>query len=182
MERYPRKYYRYGQAQLEMIDAVQEGLISGVFYLFTQLPEKLKPFFKNRGQKRFRKVLSDLQEKGIISLSGDKIKLTKKGKELQKQSEIGKIEISQPKKWDRVWRLISYDIPEKKKRERVWFQRSLKQLDFYKIHESLWVYPFKCEEEVAVIADYLGVNKYVVFMITDHLPKQEKIQKIFGLN
>lgn len=177
-----RRYYRYGQAESELIDAIQCGLILGVIYLFSELPKKLKPFFKNRGQKKFKQTIKRLKEKNIISLSGDKIILTKKGKELQKQIQVRNIEIPKPKQWDRIWRIISYDIPNKKENERGWFRRSLERLNFKKIHESLWIYPFECREEVAILAEHFNVTAHVIIMTTDHLPNQDKMEKCFGLH
>lgn len=176
-----RRYY-YGQTELELIDAIQCGLISSVYYTFFRLPIVLREYFKKQGPKKFEKSIKRLEGKGIVHLSGEIIKLTKKGKELAKMFQLEKITIQSPAKWDKTWRLISYDIPEKLKNERMYFQRSLKKLNFRKIHESLWVYPHECEEEVALIAFNLKVSEYVVHMITNHLPNQEKMEKAFSLN
>lgn len=173
--------YRYGQAQLDMIEAIQGGIIISIHYAVTQLPGVLRNYFKKQGPKRFHQTIKSLEKRGVIHLSGEVIKLTKKGKELAKKFQLEKVTILIPKKWDKIWRLVSYDIPEKLKDERNWFRYSLQRLRFRKIHESLWVYPFECEEEIALIAFNLNVSAHVVYMVTNHLPNQEKMEKSFNL-
>lgn len=45
------------------------------------------------------------------------------------------------RKWERVWRLVSFDIPEKKATLRVWLRNKLRELGFGMLQESLWITP-----------------------------------------
>ena len=45
-------------------------------------------------------------------------------------------------KWDGKWRLIIYDIPEKRKGEREYLRRLLQLLGFGKIQASAWASPY----------------------------------------
>lgn len=183
MENYRKpkeRYSRYGQHQLEMIDAVQEGLLILPSVLIN-LPKSLKDFLRKQGEKKFQRMLKDLEKKGVIFMGGEKIELTKKGKELQAVTNITKIRINKPEKWDHVWRLVSYDIPKQFNKRRDWFRNSLEQLGFRKIHNSLWVHPFECKEEIAVIAQSLEILPHIVFMTTDYLPNEDEIGKKFGI-
>lgn len=177
-----KSYYRYGKTELELIDAIYEGLLSTIASVTIFLPQTLQAFREKRGQKEFASALKRLKEKGIIVLGGEKIKLTTKGKRLQKLIKFREIMITPPSKWDRIWRLVSYDIPKKLNKERDYFRLSLRHLNFYKIHASLWVFPFECQEEIAIVAEDLGVSEYVVFMTTNHLPRQKEIERKFNLH
>jgi len=114
-------------------------------------------------------------------LGGERVKLTKKGRDLFKLVNLLNLEIKEPKKWDGVWRLVSYDIPDISKKKRDWFRGTLESLGFQTIQESLWVHPYECKEEIAVIAQNLGVADSVIIMTTDRLPNQEKMESIFRL-
>ncbi len=149
--------------------------------VFPNLPMALQPILKMRGRKCFSKLLKKLQDKGIIYLGGERVKLTKKGLKFQKQLKLEETILNKPKEWDGIWRLISYDIPNRLKQKRDWFRSILMRLGFLKIQESLWVYPFDCKEEIAIIAQDLGIASYVIVMITDNLPKEEEWENEFAL-
>lgn len=146
------------------------------------LPLALKPFLKDKGPKGFKKVLKNLESKGVIRLGGEEVVLTKKGEKLLKLIRIEDIAIVKPKKWDKIWRLIAYDIPDTHKKERDWFRFVLKRMGFYEVQESLWAHPYECREEIAVIAQDLKISPSVIYMQTDHLPMQEKLERRFGLD
>jgi CRISPR-associated endonuclease Cas2 len=77
--------------------------------------------------------------------------------------------------------LVSYDIPDSKKKERDWFAKTLKDLGFERIQESLWVYPFECDQEIAVIAQNLGISPHVATMMAKKIPREEKMKEEFNL-
>jgi len=47
-----------------------------------------------------------------------KITLTEKGKLMILEFKIDEIKISKPLKWDKKWRIVMFDIPEKRRSER----------------------------------------------------------------
>lgn len=157
------------------------GLLIMGALVFPGLPVALQPILKMRGHKGFLKLLKKMQNKGVIYLGGERIKLTKKGLELQKQLRLEQVILKKPAEWDGIWRLISYDIPDKYKKTRDWFRWTLIRLGFKNLQESLWVYPYDCKEEIAVIAKNIGIAEYVIVMMTDSLPKQEEWEADFGL-
>jgi len=159
---------------------------AGIFFvgslIFPSLPVALQPILKMRGQKGFLKLLRKMRRKGIINLGGEKITLTARGRKLQQLIQVEQIMIEQPKEWDGLWRLVSYDIPNRRNEFRTWFRRNLIRLGFKPIHESLWVFPYECKDEIAVIAQHLGVSPYVIVMTTDKLPNEDNWKDRFGLN
>ncbi|OGD56503.1 hypothetical protein A2V71_02360 [Candidatus Berkelbacteria bacterium RBG_13_40_8] len=146
-----------------------------------KLPKAILKIIQEKGPGYLSKMLKKLENKNVIYLGGEKVRLTKRGRELFKLINLQNMEILKPKKWDKIWRLVSYDIPDISKKKRDWFRETLENLDFEKIQESLYVYPHECKEEIAVIARNLGVTSEVLYMTTDHLPSQEKMVNKFGL-
>lgn len=170
-----------GENEKEIIKMVGLGVLVLSSFVLPGLPIALKPFIKKQGKKRFQRTLKNLDEKGVIYLHGDRIKLSKKGQKLLKEIQIKEIEISLPAKWDSIWRLVSYDIPDSFKKERDWFGWTLKRLGFKRIQESLWAYPYECKEEIAVIAQNLRISPFVIIMATNHLPQEQKLIKLFNI-
>lgn len=130
---------------------------------------------------RAKKSINKLIEKDIIYLFGEEVRLTKHGKEILKLIEIEDLVLVKPDKWDKIWHLVSYDIPEYKKKERDYFRSKLTSLGFLQIQDSLWVYPFECKQEIAVISQTLGISPYVAYLNTDKLPQQERLSRRFRL-
>lgn len=172
---------RIGETEKKIIIAIGLGLLVASVIVFPALPIALKPFLKRRGKNEFKKSLKRLEGKGVIYLAGDKIKLTKRGKQLVQKYAIEQIQLNKPKKWNGLWHLVSYDIPNEKKQERDWFRFTLKRLDFKQIQESLWVHPYECNEEIAVVAQNLRIAPYVAVMVARTIPREDKIREYFGI-
>jgi DNA-binding transcriptional regulator PaaX len=172
----------FGRNEKMIIGLIGAGLLITASMVVPNLPLILKPFVKRHGPKGLKKTLRKLEEKGIIYLGGEKIKLTKKGEALQQQIMIKDLEIQKPDEWDKIWRLISYDIPDYRKKERDWFRYNLERLGFEKIQESLWVLPYECKEEIAVLSQSLKISPFVILMTTDILPGQDRWKRLFHLD
>lgn len=135
----------------------------------------------NRMQRiRFKKRITEMEQQGYIRLQDEKIYLTPRGKELLARFQNSQLTIKKDK-WDGQWHIVAYDIPNHKKKARDAFRYKLKQWELYKIQESMWVSPYSCKEEIAVVAQEYGIAPYVLYMIARELPLQQKLIRQFGL-
>lgn len=173
---------RISAKQKDILKAIgQVALLASAAILVPNILQLLKP--KTSQQKyQYSRSLKRLVRNDIIYLFGEEIRLTKKGRELFKLVEIDEITIPKYDNWDGIWHLVCYDIPEKKKKERDHLQQKLLHSGFWAVQDSLWVYPWDCKQEIAVICQNLGVSPYVAYLNTDYLPRQDKIIKRFNLN
>ncbi len=55
--------------------------------------------------------------------------------------------------------LVVYDIPHAKKKERDWFRRQLKKLDFIMIQKSVWVGPSPLPANFLTYIKMIGLEK-----------------------
>lgn len=167
-----------GKREREVLRMIADGACQGMGYILDCILDKQR----SRSEKlSLNRALKSVESKGLIVLSGDVVRLSKKGQKLLKALDIEGIIIEKSVKWDRVWRVISYDIPEKQKKEREYFRKKMKELGFTKLQKSMWVIPYECKEEVAVFAQLLGVASHVMYLLTDKLPDQDKFIREFGL-
>lgn len=140
----------------------------------------LKP--KNsRDKYRYKQSLQKLVDNKIIYLFGEEIRLTEKGQKLLARVTAEDVVIPKGESWDGIWHLVCYDIPEYRKKERDYFQKKLLESGFWAVQDSLWVYPWNCKEEIAVIAQNLGISPFVAYLNTDYLPGQNKLINHFKL-
>lgn len=160
-----RKYsIKFGEKEKEILELIAAGVLISASLVIPALPIALKPFLKNKyARSNTKKILKRLEEKGVIYLGGERIVLTEKGLKLSQKLGTEDISISIPESWDNIWRLISYDIPDQKKKEREYFRCKLLELGFRKVHESFMIFPYDCKEEIAVFAESLGLTPFVMY-------------------
>lgn len=111
------------------------------------------------------------------------ITLTGEGKKAAGRFQIDDISIKKPKSWDKKWRLVIFDIAHLKRIKRELFRGKLKMLGFYPLQKSVWVHPYKCEDEVDLLREFFGLSKKEVCLITaDSIEADAFLKKTFRLN
>ena len=132
------------------------------------------------------RAIQKLIEKGLVTLeikNGKKfVRLTKKGEEQLTKYELGDLEIKKPKKWDKKWRVVMFDIKETRKGTRRLLRETLSRLGFAKLQNSVWIFPYDCEELVIMMKSNLFLGKDVLYMTVDKLENDKWLKKVFGLS
>lgn len=82
-------------------------------------------------------------------------------------------------RWDKIWRIILFDIPEEKKMARDSITRKLKNMGFYQFQRSVFVHYLDCQQEVNLITDYFNVREYFTLIEAFELGNQEYKAKSF---
>jgi len=155
-------------------------------------PQMLKPLIKwhkNWGKikrQRVKEAINRLNRKRLIELTqkGDNlyIEITENGRKLIKNFDYDNLVLPRLKKWDKKWRLVIFDIPEKKNKERRALSVKLKDLGFYPLQESVFIYPYDCRNEIDFICGFLDIDRYVNYCVVDTLDKKEgDLRKFFNL-
>ena len=107
------------------------------------------------------------------------LELTPRGIKKARNLLLEDMEIKHPKIWDKKWRVVIFDIPEKRHRNRDLFRENLISLKFIKIQKSVYVYPFECTKEITFLSDLFFVKQYVTIMISEIIQGEELTLKIF---
>jgi len=152
----------------------------------------LKPLIRWRknwdeiDRKRIDNAVRRLNNKRLIELieKGNQvfIRITVNGKNFVKRFNYDDLELLETKTWDKKWRLIIFDIPEKKKRARNALSEKLKDLGLYPLQESVFIYPFDCRDEIDFICEFLSVSRHVNYCVVESLDKREgDLRKFFDL-
>ncbi len=152
----------------------------------------LKPLIKWRknwgkiDRRRIQDAVNRLNQKRLIELveKDNKlyIKITANGKNLIKNFDYDNLELPKLKTWDRKWRLVIFDIPEKKRKERLALSKKLKDIGFYPIQKSVFIYPYDCCNEIDFICEFLLISRYVNYCVVESLDKREgDLYKFFNL-
>ena len=127
-----------------------------------------------------------LMRRGLIEWQRDghdvAIKLTAEGKRVAGKYQIDELTLARPKKWDGKWRIVVFDIPNSSTFVRNVFRRKLKELGFYQLQKSIWVHPFECREEVALLREFLGATaKQIRFIEATKIERDDFLHKHFAM-
>lgn len=114
------------------------------------------------------KALKRLRESGLVELIDDKemsFRLTDSGKDraLWERMQYG------DEKWDGKWRLVIWDIPEKRRTARDLLRFKLKQLGFVQWQKSVWATKVNCTKPLRDFIRKVGVEDWVMVMESDNI-------------
>ncbi|MCH7763134.1 MAG: hypothetical protein IIB95_05255, partial [Candidatus Marinimicrobia bacterium] len=63
------------------------------------------------------------------------------------------------------WRIVIFDIPEKRKKARDAINLKLKELGFHPIQKSTFIFPYECRNEIDFVAEHFFVRKYINYIV-----------------
>ncbi len=141
----------------------------------------------NPRQKRqgVEKSLSRLVRHGYVVLEGreegKKVRLTEKGERYAAMLGEGKLIPKKPRRWDKKWRMLIFDIPENRRRVRSQIRASLVHMGFYRLQDSVWVYPHDAEDLVTLLKADFKIGKDVLYVVADAIEYDLPLRKHFGL-
>ncbi|MDP3093200.1 MAG: hypothetical protein Q8N16_00345 [bacterium] len=144
---------------------------------------------KKYGKKRKKTIYNTfyrLKREGYIDFNIDNhqlyINLTDEGRKKAGRFQIDALEIKKPAKWDKKWRVVIFDIPDLDRIKREAFRGKLKELSFYQLQKSVWVYPYNCCDEIELLREFFGLGRKEIYIITaSAIEGGDFLKKEFGL-
>ncbi len=109
--------------------------------------------------------------------------VTKEGKRML--SEINKNSssaIMQPKKWDGMWRVITYDFPEGARSARNSLRYILSKSHYLQLQKSVWIFPYDSTLLMNLLIKNDVVLSHTVFMKVAHISPDHDYKKHFKLS
>lgn len=85
------------------------------------------------------------------------------------------------RKWDGKWRVLIFDIPEKRKDMRKQIRMKLISLGFLKLQNSVWIFPYDCEDFITLLKTELKTGKLLLYMIVEAIEEDAPLRKHFKL-
>lgn len=129
-----------------------------------------------------RSARNRLVQRGFLQYEGRMLRLTAEGEKKLLSLELHNYQIPRPKRWDKKWRVLIFDIPEKRKTLREKVRRTLFTIGFVRLQDSVWIYPYPCEDLIILLKADFKIGKDVLYMIVDTLEYDAPIRQQFGLS
>jgi len=110
------------------------------------------------------------------------ISLTREGKRKAKKYQIDNLKIKKPKKWDKKWRILIFDVQDTHRMKREVLRGKLKELGLYQLQKSVWVHPYSFQLEMKTLRSFLGLNHAEMRIITaSDIEGDEEVRSFFNL-
>lgn len=180
---------RLGSTQKKILILLLGGLalgLSGSPKISFQIIKEMKKEWDWINQQNLKRAIKKLYESKLVKEKENKdgsitLILTDKGKEKALTYNIDEMKIEKPKMWDKKWRIVLFDVPERLRWIRDAFRHHLNQLSFYEFQKSVFIYPYDCKDEIEYLIEFYGARKFVRFLIADSLDNELHIKNHFGL-
>lgn len=165
---------------------------AGLLSMAIVAPNALQAIDTITGKKsKYRKyyidsAISRLMKQGLIKFKN------KDGKKFLILTDKGELEIIQykfqdkaikrPRKWDKKWRVVIFDIKEYRRKTRDKLRITLTNLGFVKLQNSVWVFPYECEDIIILLKADFKIGRDVLYMTVDKIENDKWLKKEFSLN
>ena len=132
-----------------------------------------------------KRAINRLVDKGLLKYEktdrGTFLSLTKDGERYMQLLDEKTFEIKKPRKWDKRWRMIIFDIPEKYRKKRDKARRMFERAGLYRLQDSVWIHPYDCEEFVLLLKSELQIGNNILYVIADTIENDKYLKDHFEI-
>lgn len=136
--------------------------------------------------RRITQAISDLERAGLVKTSGQRghrnVELTIKGHSAIEAIYASEYRIPETAFWDGKWRVVIFDIREKRRKVRAQLRLLLSGAGFLRLQDSVWIYPYPCDEFVGLVRAHLksGTGEMLSFVV-EALESDKRLREHFNL-
>ena len=148
-----------------------------------QLLGKVPGMRRSRFNAQARTALGRLAQKGWIVFE------RRDGKHLARSTEPGKRPVAfeaqetglyPRRRWDKRWRIVMFDVPERRRAVRDKLRMTMKSFGFVRLQDSAWVYPYDCEDLIALLKAELKIGFSALYLVVEHIENDKYLREEFG--
>jgi hypothetical protein len=107
--------------------------------------------------------------------------LTEKGRLTLAKYELKHATIDKPKRWDNKWRMVIFDVREKRRHCRDAIREALRMFGFKHLQDSVWIHPYPCENIVELARTAYGVRHDAKYIVCQRFYGDNNYLGFFGL-
>jgi len=123
-----------------------------------------------------------LKQRGLVEEEDGRLHLTEKGYGHIERVLMREYKILEPVRWDGKWRVLIFDIREQRRQIRFRLRALLQGSGFVRLQDSVWVYPYPCDEFVGLVRAHLasGVGE-LRLLVAEALESDRGLREHFRL-
>jgi DNA-binding transcriptional regulator PaaX len=140
------------------------------------------PRLKRRVSQKYSELIKQGIFRRVKGQNGFHIELTEKGMKIAEElAEREEVRPKNQKKWDQKWRIIMFDVWERRREVRDELRETLREIGFVKVQNSAWAYPYPCEKLLVFLRTHLKLGHGILCIVADEIEHDEKLRKHFNL-
>ena len=171
---------KYGAISKLILKLIAAGALTGLVGLSYDPDKTFRSVsgLVEYGDEQIKRCLLYLRMQRYIKYSPEEnespLIITKKGlRRLSAHNAKDKLTGVIKKRWDHLWRLVAFDVPETKKYLRDAFRQDLINYGFFPLQKSIYITPFACEEEIRELARKHHIGQNVLVSVTPNIGWRE---------
>ena len=135
---------------------------------------------------RYRTALGRLVAQGYIAFEKrdgkQYARITEEGsKILAFEQEKARLSNIKKKRWNGRWRVVIFDVPERRRVVRDRLRDIMKEVGFVRLQDSVWVFPYDCEDFITLLKAELKIGVAILYMVVEHIENDKYLREYFGL-
>lgn len=134
-----------------------------------------------RQEEVIKRSTRELVQKGFLEWKDDRVRLTPRGRHAYEMEQATMRLKNAPRRWDRKWRMFIFDIPERRKKARHMIRQKMLEVGFVRVQDSVWAYPYDCEDFAALLKADLKIGKDLLYLIVDTMEGDTALRTYFKL-
>ncbi len=182
-------FKKIGTIQKKVLMLLTAGLALGLthspkqhFRILKQIPKE----WRKINQQALWRAIGSLYKSKLIQEKHNSdgtitLILSEAGKKKILKFNLEKIEIKKPSNWDKKWRIVMFDIPEKLRQLRDSLRFHFHELGFMELQKSVFVHPYPCDKEIEFLVEFYNTRKYVRFVLAEKIDNELHFKQKFGL-
>lgn len=186
LENQNRKNTRKSKIQKVLLETIKAVGVLSLALVAPNAVKLLGGVIKKKDEYNAKQALNRLIKNGFVKLevkSGFKVvRLTERGDDFLRKFERSGYKLKKPKKWDGKWRIVIFDIKEYRREIRDQLRQTLIHVGFTRLQQSVWVYPYDCEDLIVMLKADFEIGKDVLYIIADSIENDRFLRKKFDLD
>lgn len=168
--------------------------VAGVLSVMAVAPNVIGALAMLSGGQRYKKdpkyyvktSLGRLKTHGLIYWQetdrGTFVRLTPKGERKLREWRNYSFVLKKPRRWDKKWRIVIFDIKEFRKSFRDKLRRTLINMGFVYLQDSVWVYPYDCEDFINLLKADFHIGRDILYIVAEKIEGDRRLKEIFELD
>jgi CRISPR-associated endonuclease Cas2 len=185
MEENSRKRARKHQLSTLVLESVK---VAGLLSLLVVAPNVIGAMAKlglipsKQQGAIIKRATNRLLERGLLEWKDKKLRVTQKGEWVLRRAQLVSKARHVKKRWDGKWRVVVFDIPEKRKGLRQRLKNALKETGYVRLQNSVWVYPYDNEDFITLLKADFRIGDDVRYMIVESIERDDVLRGHFGIS
>lgn len=178
-----KRAHRLGSIERQVLEDLSAGDLLYGFLLSAHSTRRMHRLARERAayrQRRKRAIDRLIQEEFVVVRLG-RLAISERGKgaiglAIKKAHVLAKRRV-----WDGKWRLVVFDIPNAYTTLRNRVRSILKCAGFVQLQQSVWVFPYECEELVELIKNESELQNHILYGLLERIEGDARLKKAFRL-